>query len=110
MKNAKMFWVLIVYAACLMYFGYFGYIKTGSIVSLYSSLGFGILLLLCSLGIYLKNKFSLHAALALTALLTCVFSYRYAVGQKFIPGMMAAISCVVFLCFAKHIFRRKKGQ
>ena len=109
-KDAKMFWVLIVYAACLIYFGYYGYQKTGSHVSLYTSLGFGAALLLSSLGIHLKNKFSLYAALVLTALLTFVFSYRYAVGQKFIPGMMAALSCVVFLCFAGHIFRHRKTQ
>lgn len=80
-----------------MAIGLLGYIRTGSQVSLMSGLGFGFLLIVCSLAMFAKNKLGLYVALILTLFLTATFAYRYTVTDKTIPAILAVVSGFMLL-------------
>ena len=94
------FWTTIIFAVCLIAFGYVGYHKTGSAMSLYSSLTFGILLLGASF-------FSQKVVIILTALLSAMFVYRTIVTHKPVPIILAIVSGAMF-CFL--LYRASRRQ
>lgn len=94
-----------------MCLGYLGYQKTESLASLYSGVGFGVLLVLCSLAMFAKNKLGAYIAVILTVFLTAIFAYRYTLVQKPIPAIMAVISggMLLFLLAQLSRWRAKKS-
>ncbi len=85
-------WTVLVYALLLIVLGYLGYHKTESKISLYSGGGLGLLLIICSIAMFTKNKLGAYIAVIITTLLTAIFAYRYTLVQKPIPAAMAVIS------------------
>jgi uncharacterized membrane protein (UPF0136 family) len=92
------FWITLIFAICLIGFGSLGYYKTGSLMSLYTSLTFGILLIVSSYGMFAKRKWGLLMAEILTALLTAVFFRRMCITGKVVPSILACASLAMF-CF-----------
>lgn len=85
-------WTVLAYGIVLICLGYIGYMHTGSKISLYSGSGFGILLILCSLAMFAKNKLGAYIAIILTLFLTGIFAYRYTITERAIPAIFAVIS------------------
>ena len=87
----------LIFSICLLIFGVFGYLKTGSKMSLYSSLTFGTLLLSSCLGMGLRKKWGFYSARILTALLSAMFIFRSVITHKPVPIALAVVSCAMFL-------------
>ncbi len=96
-KALTLFWMFISYAVCLMALGIFGYCKTASAASLYSSLGFGVLLLLNSYVFLKTKKLGSYIALFLTFSLSAVFASRFLITHKAIPAIMGVLSLWILL-------------
>jgi len=80
--------VLWTYVALLLAGGSVGFIKAKSQISLYTSLGFGLLIALSALGIL-----SMVVAMVLIGLLAVFFGMRFSKGKKFMPaGLMTILS------------------
>ena len=109
MKNKAISWTVLIYALFLIALGYLGYHKSGSLMSLYSSLGFGFLLILCSLALFTHNKLGAYMAVILTLVLTAIFAYRYTVAQKPMPAVMAVVSAAVLLYLLAQFAKWKKA-
>jgi uncharacterized membrane protein (UPF0136 family) len=84
-------WTVLLYALLLMGLAYWGYTQ-GSLVSLYSGMAFGFLLLLCSLLMFAEVRWSAYIALSLTVLLTALFAIRYSMTGKDLPAILAVVS------------------
>lgn len=85
--------VLWVYVVLLVAGGLMGYLKAGSMVSLFTSTAFAIPLALCALGIL-----PMWLARLLTGILAAFFLFRALKTQKFMPaGMMAIVSAIILL-------------
>ncbi len=102
------FWITLVFALCLIGFGSLGYYKTGSLMSLYSALTFGILLLVSCYGMFRKKKWGLLMAEILTALLTAVFFRRMMITGKAVPAILACASLAMFCFLVIQNWRAKK--
>lgn len=85
-------WSVLVYGALLFVLGIYGYWQAGSALSLYAGSGFGVLLILSSLGIFKGFRWSARAALILTLLLTALFAVRYSTTGKAMPAILSVIS------------------
>jgi uncharacterized membrane protein (UPF0136 family) len=101
-------WTVLIYAALLMMLGYLGYHRTGSMISLYMGMGFGFLLVLCSLAMFAKNKLGAYLAVILTLCLTVIFAIRYTIVQKPVPAIMAVISGGMLLFLLAQVAKWKK--
>lgn len=82
-------WVVFIYAILIMTLGYYAYQQSHSVISLYSGLGCGALLLLSSILMFKGVRWGSYVALTTTALLTTVFSIRYSLTRN---GLIAALS------------------
>lgn len=83
--------VLWIYIVFLVVGGLIGFLKAGSKVSLYMSLGFAVALSLCATGVLNVT----HLADLLMLALLVVFGLRFAKTKKFMPaGMMAVVTIV----------------
>ncbi len=109
MQDKFSFWTTLIFALSLIAFGFFGYLKTGSAMSLYSSLIFGVLLLGSCLGMAIQKKWGPHAAILFTALLTLVFAYRAALTHKPVPSLLALVSLTMF-CFLVYRERLRERR
>lgn len=99
---------LIAYSLILIAVGCFGYHKTGSLPSLYASLGFGILLLGTSGLIPLKPKLGMRIATILLIALLFVFVYRFICTGKGTPLSMGILTLMTaFLVHYKNILRTR---
>lgn len=108
MQDKFRFYITLIFALFLMAFGFFGYHKTGSLMSLYSSLTFGVLLLGACFGMFAQKKWGSRAATLLTALLTLMFAYRAIMTHKPVPSRLALVSFVLFcFLFYKERFKRQ---
>jgi uncharacterized membrane protein (UPF0136 family) len=107
MQDKFSFWITLIFALCLIGFGYVGYHKTGSLASLYTSFTFGVLLLASSLGILLQKKWGQKGAILWSALLTVVFFYRTMTTHKPVPTVLFIVSLVVFCVL---LYRRVRRQ
>jgi len=86
MAMAKL--VLWIYIALLVAGGLIGYLKAGSKISLYMSVGFAAALALCAAGVITGNLPDI-----LLIVLLVVFAMRLARTKKFMPaGMMLALT------------------
>ena len=88
--------------------GLFGYIQTGSQISLMSGLGIGALMVLCGLAMFVKNKLGVYIAIILTLSLTAMFAYRYTVTEKPLPALFAVISGGMLLFLLAQAAKWKK--
>jgi uncharacterized membrane protein (UPF0136 family) len=97
MKDKLSFWTMLVFAVFLIGFGCYGYAKTGSQMSLYSSLTFGFLSIGTSVGMFLGKRWSIYAGPILTALLTVTFAIRMILTHKPVPTILTITSFALFL-------------
>ncbi len=91
-----MTWILLlwVYIVLLIAGGVMGFVKAGSKASLFSSLGFGMLLALCAAGVINIP----YVAESLVGFLLLFFGGRYFKGRKFMPaGFMTILSGLVLV-------------
>ncbi len=90
-------YVTCIYAILLIVFGFIGFYKGGSLISLYSGGGFGVLLLACSFGMRRNIRFCTFGALGLTTVLMASFFFRALASHKMVPIVFGALSLCVFL-------------
>ena len=105
MKKNINFFVTLIYAICLIVFGYVGFHKSGSAMSLFSGGTFGILLLVSCFGMYQKKKWGFYAAPILTAILTILFTVRALLTHKPVPITLACVSAVVLVFLSLRLSR-----
>jgi uncharacterized membrane protein (UPF0136 family) len=90
--------ILWIYIALLFVGGLMGFLKAGSKVSLYMSLGFGALLALCNIRGILDANFARNCTLFLLVVLLVVFGIRLGKTKKFMPaGMMLVVTLATLL-------------
>lgn len=90
-------WAVLIYGSLLIGLGYLGYHSSGSMPSLYAGVGFGTLLVLCSLLMFRGVRWSSYIALTATVLLTALFSIRYSITGKGLPAFLAVLSAGMLL-------------
>ncbi len=79
-----------------------GFLKAGSKVSLYVSVGFAAALAICAAGLF---PHSWQAAIWLQALLLLVFVWRLVKTRKFMPAGMMLIATILALAFENLLHR-----
>lgn len=97
MLNKTTIWIISIYALIILGLGLLGYVEAGSKASLWSGLGFGLLLILSALIMSSGRIIGAYVSLGATALLTAVFSYRYAASGKGLPAILAILSAGMLL-------------
>ena len=90
-------WTVLIYGILIGAFGYWGYHQTESLMSLYSGVGFGALLVLSALFMFCNLRWASYLALILTTLLTILFSVRYSMTGKSVPAGFAVFSAGMLL-------------
>jgi uncharacterized membrane protein (UPF0136 family) len=101
----KTAWIIFLYALLILIGGIIGHVHSASLASLISGLSFGILLLVASGLIFMKQPFGYWMALSI--LLEGFFTWRFAKTLKFLPaGLLSLISLVVIIIVALKIRRR----
>lgn len=99
MKSAGL--ITLIYGLLLLVGGLMGRLKAASTASLVTGVGFGLLAIVLSIGIFKRSLFSAYFALILTFLLDAFFTYRLLLTMKFMPsGLMAIISTIVLIAQA----------
>lgn len=101
-------WTVSVYGLLIMGLGLWGYVQSGSAISLYTGCGFGILLVISSIFLFYKVQFGAYAALILTFGLTATFAIRYSMTGKGIPAIMAVLSGGMLLFLLARTIRWKR--
>lgn len=108
MLNQITKWSVFVYSLLLMVLGVVGYSMADSIYSLIMGVGIGILLLLCSLMMFMGRKLGLILATFFTLLMAGFFSFRYTVTNNLFPGVLAVLSGGMLIFLLLHLGRWKK--
>jgi uncharacterized membrane protein (UPF0136 family) len=90
-------WFIFIYGLIILGLGCLGYVEAGSKASLYSGLGFGLLLILSALSLFSGRTVGAYVSLGATILLTGVFSYRYSATGKGLPAILAVLSGAMLL-------------
>ncbi len=99
MKSAGL--ITLVYGLLLLAGGVMGHLKAASMASLVTGVGFGLVAILLSIGVFKKSLLSAYFALILTFILDAFFTYRLLLTMKFMPaGLMAIISTLVLIAQA----------
>lgn len=101
-------WSVLIYGLLLIGLGYWGYHLKGSMISLYLGLGFGAVLLLSSLLMFLEVKFGAYVAVIVTMILTVTFGVRYSLTHKGVPAIMAVLSGGMLLFLLAKTAKWKK--
>jgi len=99
---------VLVYGALIGGLGVWGYMEAASKMSLYSGVGFGAILILCSVFMFAGKKAGSYAALATTLALTAVFSIRYSTTAKQIPAILAVLSAAMLIFLLVRVVHWKK--
>lgn len=101
--------VVVFYALLVMIGGMIGFIKANSVPSLVMGVTFALGLLLSAVAMIKGIKRGYYAAIALAAILTVFFVYRYAISQQMMPaGFMSILSIVVIIAlFLGNLSKRK---
>ncbi|MDE3056118.1 MAG: TMEM14 family protein [Verrucomicrobiota bacterium] len=102
--------LLFFYGSLVLVFGLLGYWRTGSHMSLWSGLFFGLLLLISSPLFIYKQKTGRLLALGTSLALTLIFSIRYAATGKAIPAFFAILSALMLLIFLLHSLIANKKE
>jgi uncharacterized membrane protein (UPF0136 family) len=96
-----MSYLVFFYGVFVLLGGIFGHAKAGSTMSLIMGVIFGVLLLIASAAIYVKQKWGAPFALVLVFILDAFFTYRFVTTLKFMPsGILALVSLIVLLVLA----------
>lgn len=91
-------YVTAVYALVVLAGGLVGYFVGQSKPSLFAGLIFGILLGLCSYGMFKNSGTAKIGAMVLSGILTLFFANRYLTTLKFMPaGLMIVLSVITLL-------------
>lgn len=78
--------------------GFMGYVKADSLPSLIMGLSFGVILVICSYGLWKKHLYGFFGSIATTTILTVFFMMRYVQTSKTFPaGVMALLSVIVMI-------------
>jgi uncharacterized membrane protein (UPF0136 family) len=91
-------YVLCAYAALLALGGLIGYVKSGSMISIFSG-SLSALSLMASVYMIRKRKpVGYLCAIAMTMMLSVLFAYRFSLAFSWMPaGMMLVVSLLVLL-------------
>jgi len=92
----KGFWIILGYAAALLFFGIIGY-KTGSVVSLIAGASCSFLLLIACGGLLFQKRWGSYLLWTLMSLMTLMFIVRGSITHKPIPIFLAILSLAVFV-------------
>jgi len=95
------------YAVLLIAFGITGFVKAGSLISLYSGGGLGVLLLGCSLGMMKGIRLCSFGALGTLIILMAAFFFRALASHKILPIALGMLSLGLFLFLAYRTAYRK---
>lgn len=101
-------WIIFFYGILLILLGFVGYAQ-GSKVSLYSGGSFGVLLVVSAILLFRGIQWSSYLALALTSALTLIFSVRYSVTGKNLPGILAALSGAMLIYLLAQTVKWRRG-
>ncbi len=101
-------WTVLIYGLVLVGVGSWGYYAAESLVSLYSGIAFGGLLILCSSLMFSGFKFASYTALATTIALTGLFAIRYSLTGRGFPATLAVISAAMLLFLLAQMAHWKK--
>lgn len=101
-------WIVLIYSLLILIGGMIGYSQAHSLPSLISGSIFGFLLLLCSIGMFKKSVLAYTLSLALSAMLTLFFFYRFIITMKLMPAGMMAIISLSTITFILWNRKRKK--
>ena len=92
--------VALVYGGLVLAGGLIGYLTAGSVASVVAGAVFGVLLMSAGAALLKGKMIGLYGGLALAALLTAFFGYRFWQGGVFMPsGVMAALSLAAVVVF-----------
>ena len=101
-------WLVFIYACLILVGGVIGHFKAGSTASLVMGIVFGVLLLLCSLLIFFRKRWSLYCALFLTLFLELFFTYRFVEKLKFFPsGFLSIVSLFMLVVLILKIRKKR---
>lgn len=100
--------MVLLYGLSLVGLGSLGYYLQMSMASLYSGVAFGGLLIVCSSLMFGGYKTGFYTSLILTVGLTAIFSIRYSLTGKGIPGTLAVISAGMLLFLLAQAARWKR--
>jgi uncharacterized membrane protein (UPF0136 family) len=88
--------------------GLVGHWKKASMISLIAGVGFGILLMICSLLMFWHKNVGMYAATIFTFLLTAVFGVRYTLTHNPLPAILAVLSGGMLLFLLAQLPKWKK--
>lgn len=80
-----------------------GYVKAGSLPSLFMGTLGAIALQVCLIGIWKKRAFGGVGALFLSWVFTLFFLYRFSIAWKFMPGGLMALLSLTALIMANRV-------
>jgi len=101
-------WTVLIYGLVIMGLGYTGYTQGKSMMSLYMGGGFGILLAISAVFMFMRKRFASYAALILTLGLTATFATRYSMTGKGLPAILAVVSGGMLLYLLARTIHWKK--
>lgn len=112
MKTAG--WITFFYGLFIFVGGLIGYLKAESIISLIMGILFGVLLIICSIGMLKDRLFPAYMGILLTLILDAFFTYRFMMTYTFMPsGLMCVVSLVVLVIIAllirTHLNKQRKN-
>ncbi len=110
MLNAIVKWSVFFYGILLIILGIVGYKVAGSIPSIVIGSGFGFLLMICSLLMFLKKRAGLICSTAITLLLTAFFAYRYSTTRGLMPALLAVLGGAMLVFLLLHCARWKRNS
>lgn len=90
--------ITLIYALLVVIGGMIGFIKANSVPSLIMGMIFALGLLLSAVAMAKGIKFGYYFAMALAAVLTVFFAYRYVISHHMMPGgVMAILSLAIMI-------------
>jgi uncharacterized membrane protein (UPF0136 family) len=101
-------WSVLIYGILLIGLGYWGYHQAESKISLYMGTGFGALLVVSSLLMFVENIVGSYSAIILTFVLTATFGIRYSMTHKNVPAILAVLSGGMLLFLLAKTAKWKK--
>jgi uncharacterized membrane protein (UPF0136 family) len=104
-------WITFIYGLIILIGGVAGHLHAKSYASLIAGTVFGVLLLICAIGIFKDHLLPAYFGILLTFFLDAFFSYRWLFTFAFIPaGLMSLISTAVFIAMVLMIRKHLKAQ
>lgn len=90
--------VIGIYALLMIAGGIMGYLKAGSLASVISGAGSGLLLMGCSLFIWKKHQAAYDVTIGILCCLLAFFSYRFISTHQIVPsGILLLVTSLVLI-------------